>query len=84
MQGMQLENQGSSGSLGSHWERTLIQNEIMTAQAISTDSVFTNFTIALLKDTGYYESVRELPFDKITWGKGRGCSFVNNACNDTT
>lgn len=82
--GMQLENQGSSGSLGSHWERTILQNEMMAAQAINTDSAFSVFTIALLKDTGFYESVRELPVDKITWGKGKGCGFVNFACNDTT
>lgn len=29
--GMQLENQGGSGSMGSHWETTLLFGEIMTA-----------------------------------------------------
>ncbi|KRX08706.1 hypothetical protein PPERSA_08017 [Pseudocohnilembus persalinus] len=29
--GMLLENQGGSGSAGSHWERTILQNEFMTA-----------------------------------------------------
>lgn len=55
----------------------------MSASAISTDAAFSNFTIALLKDTGYYESVREYPNDNLIWGKEKGCSFVNKACYNT-
>lgn len=38
--GMLLENQGGGGSLGSHWERTILNNEIMNAIASSTDAYY--------------------------------------------
>jgi hypothetical protein len=54
---MLLENQGSAGSLGSHWERTILNNEIMNAIASNTDAYFSYFTFALLKDTNWYALV---------------------------
>jgi hypothetical protein len=33
--GMQLENEGNPGSLGSHWEKTLLFNEYMNPQTSS-------------------------------------------------
>jgi proprotein convertase subtilisin/kexin type 5 len=29
--GMELENEGGSGSRGSHWEKSILMNEFMTA-----------------------------------------------------
>ena len=37
------------------------------------------FTIALLKDTGFYADVNENIAFPIMWGKSKGCSFVMNA-----
>jgi hypothetical protein len=34
MLGMPVENEGGSGSQGSHWERRLLGSEIMTASGI--------------------------------------------------
>jgi len=36
------------------------------------------FTIALLKDTGFYADVNENIAFPITWGKSKGCPFVMN------
>lgn len=36
---MQLENEGGSGSVGSHWERTILENEYMTSTNVFTDAV---------------------------------------------
>ncbi|EGR31368.1 leishmanolysin family protein, putative, partial [Ichthyophthirius multifiliis] len=83
-EGMQIENEGGAGSFGSHWERTVIYNEMMTGASVSTDSVFSIFTIALLKDTGFYPEVNENMADDIFWGKGKGCDFLENACKSTT
>lgn len=55
--GMQLENEGSEGSLGSHWERVILENEYMTASAITSDAAFSKFTSFLLLDTGWYDYV---------------------------
>jgi len=51
--GMELENQGGSGSLGAHWERTILHNEYMTASSIK-DAAVSKFTMALLEDSGWY------------------------------
>lgn len=33
IEGMQLENEGGGGSLGSHWERIIAYNEMMSSAA---------------------------------------------------
>lgn len=52
----------------------------MTASVISTDAAYSRFTFALLEDSGwYFPNYSEL--DDIDWGKGRGCDFLNGACD---
>ncbi|EGR26904.1 leishmanolysin family protein, putative [Ichthyophthirius multifiliis] len=80
MEGMQLENEGDSGSFGSHWEQLIVQNEIMMASKVMTDAQLSVLTIALLRDTGYYTEVNENMADNLYWGKGKGCSFVIEGC----
>jgi hypothetical protein len=53
---------------------------MMTGAAVITDAVLSSFTIALLKDTGFYEEVNEGMADNIYWGKGKGCEFISNGC----
>ncbi len=69
MTGMLVENQGSAGSLGSHWERTILNNEIMNAIASNTDAYFSKFTFALLKDTNWYADIDMSKSDEIMNGK---------------
>ncbi|EAR96682.2 leishmanolysin family protein (macronuclear) [Tetrahymena thermophila SB210] len=83
LQGMQLENQGDSGSKNSHWERTVIRSELMTASALLEGLNLSIFTVALLKDTGYWDDVNENLTDPIYWGKGKGCDFFENACKSS-
>ncbi|EAR86150.2 leishmanolysin family protein (macronuclear) [Tetrahymena thermophila SB210] len=81
--GMFLENQGGSGSMGSHWEKDLIRNEYMTASQVQ-GSVISEFTAALLRDTGFYASINSNLLSPIYWGKYKGCDFFYNVCNSTT
>ncbi len=37
LKGAPLENNGGSGSLGAHWERSVIYNDMMTASSMSGD-----------------------------------------------
>ena len=62
----------------------MIQSEVMTASSIAEGSNLTFFTIALLKDTGFYDDVNENLTDPIYWGKNKGCDFVTNACKSKT
>lgn len=73
---MVLENNGGKSTSSSHWEKNLIENEYMTASIISHDAIYSNFTLKLLEDTGWY-----LPkyshIDKSVWGRNKGCEFIN-------
>lgn len=84
MTGMQIENQGGSGSLGSHWERVVIENEIMTASAVNEGSILTKFTAAILRDTGYWDEVNDNVTSPTWWGKNAGCSFLTYDCTTST
>lgn len=68
MIGMKLENQGGSGSAGSHWEKVMIENEYMTAATIKHDAIYSNFTFTLLEDSGWYKST-SIDADPAEWGK---------------
>lgn len=52
---MFLENEGSDGSKGSHFEKSYILNEIMVANSIKSP-VWTAFTSALFEDSGWYKA----------------------------
>lgn len=43
-----MENQGSSGSAGSHWERVVLGNDVMTASVISGNADFSFLNVAAL------------------------------------
>ncbi|RDD40190.1 Leishmanolysin-like peptidase [Trichoplax sp. H2] len=86
LQGILLEDEGSSGSAGSHWEMTILKTEIM-APAIDTrrgrDVSISEFTLALLQDSGWYlANFSAISSYKLLWGKGLGCNFVNKPCSN--
>lgn len=76
---MRLENQGTGGSSGSHWERTILHNDIMTSSAIYHQLSWSYFNLAILKDTGWY-IVNETFFEPTFWGYQRGCEFFYKDC----
>jgi len=76
--GAYLENQGASGSIGSHFERRVFFNEFMTASEIK-DSRITKFTLALLASTGWYKAVYDWA-EPTYWGYLDGCAFLDTKC----
>jgi len=76
--GAYLENDGGDGSAGSHFERRIFFNEYMTASAI-TDSRITQFSLALLEGTGWYQVDYNMA-EPFTYGKNRGCAFLDSSC----
>ena len=80
LEGAYLENEGGSLSAGSHFERRIFFNEYMTASGIR-DVKFTEFTLALLEGTGWYEADYTYA-EAITYGKNRGCDFLDAPCVD--
>lgn len=48
-----MEDNGGSGSAGSHFERNIFYNEMMTASDVKGNIIFTEFSVQFLQDTGY-------------------------------
>ena len=78
--GVELENQGTEASLGSHWERRILGDEFMTASQ-KLNAKISEFTMALLEGSGWYK-VNYTKADYLVWGRDRGCSFLDDNCID--
>ncbi|GLI70826.1 hypothetical protein VaNZ11_015830 [Volvox africanus] len=82
--GAQLEEEGSAGSAGSHWEYTHYQGEVMVASttfaADGTPPVLSNLTLSYLDDTGWYVTNRSAA-GLLSWGAGAGCLLPNSTCS---
>ena len=50
----------------------------MTASAIP-DAVISEFTLALLEGTGWYQPDYTMA-ENFRWGQGKGCNFLNKIC----
>lgn len=65
-----LENEGGTGSAGSHWDKVFLTMEYMNP-TIESPGIISNFTMALLRGTGWYtiDDGAAQPYD---WGKDDG------------
>lgn len=52
----------------------------MNPTNVASDSVTSMFTLALLKDTGFYVDIDLSYSESMQWGKDRGCDFLNGLC----
>ncbi|KAL3640812.1 hypothetical protein CASFOL_015780 [Castilleja foliolosa] len=77
--GLELEDGGGRGTSGSHWEKRLLMNEIMTG-SVDTRSVVSKMTLALLEDSGWYRANYSMA-DRLEWGRNQGTEFVISPCN---
>lgn len=51
--GIPLENDGGSGTAGSHWEKTYLPNEFMNP-TIENPGILSGFTMTVMEATGWY------------------------------
>jgi len=79
LNGVELEDEGGSGTAGSHWQQRIYQNEIMTGVSRNNDVVYSNLTLSYLYDTGWYVPNYGAA-GQLLWGKGKGCNFALNKC----
>ena len=78
LNGIPLENQGSEGTAGSHWEARYMLGDYM----ISTDyidNVISDITLALFEDSGFYK-VEYYSGGLFKFGKNMGCEFFDKKC----
>ncbi len=54
LEAVPLENEGTSGSLGSHWERAAFGDESMSAQS-AWESKYSRVTMGFMEDSGWYK-----------------------------
>ncbi|XP_075886625.1 leishmanolysin-like peptidase isoform X2 [Nelusetta ayraudi] len=78
LEGMELENQGGTGTELNHWEKRLLENEAMTGSH-TQNRVFSRLTLALMEDSGWYSADYRLA-ERLDWGRGLGCDFVLKSC----
>ena len=67
-------------SPGSHWEKRLLMNEIMTG-SVDTRSVVSAMTLALLEDSGWYKANYSMA-EHLDWGRKQGVDFLTSRCDD--
>ena len=77
--GVELENQGGSGTVGSHWEARILLGDYMNGVIYTPDQVISEFTLALLEDSGYYKA-NYYTGGLMQFGKNKGCEFLELQC----
>ena len=82
IEGVELENYGSSGTAGSHWESRILLGDYMNGVTYNEEEVISEFTLAFLEDTGYYQ-VKYYTGGLMQFGKNKGCDFLNLKCIDS-
>ena len=78
IEGVELENYGDDGTVGSHWEARILLGDYMNGVAY-TEEVISEFSLALLEDTGIYKPYYYTG-GLMRYGKNKGCEFVYDKC----
>ena len=78
--GLELENQDNNPS--SHWEARILLGEYMNLEQYTPELVISDFTLALLEDSGWYQ-VNYYTGGLMRFGKNKGCDFLNYECPNT-
>ena len=77
--GVELEEFGGSGTTGSHWEERILLGDIMNGVIYPEEQVISEFTLAVLEDSGYYKA-NYYTGGLMQYGKNKGCNFLNSKC----
>ena len=75
--GIDLEDQDNRTN--SHWEARVLLGEYMNSEPYFSEQVISEFTLALLEDSGWYE-VYYYTGGLMRYGKHKGCDFLNKDC----
>jgi len=82
LKGAYMENTGSSGTAGCHFERRQFAYEGMTSGLIY-QMQFSKFTLGILESTGWY--VADYAYsDPFSFGQGQGCGFLTGTCSSNS
>ena len=77
--GIPLEEGGGNGTINSHWEEKIFLGELMCGAIYPPEQSFSEFTLSLLEDLGYYK-VNYYTGGLMKYGKNKGCEFLYSKC----
>ncbi|ENN76852.1 hypothetical protein YQE_06693, partial [Dendroctonus ponderosae] len=80
LEGAELEDQGEEGTVLTHWEKRVFENEAMTGTH-TQNPIISRITLALMEDTGWYIANYSTAED-MSWGKNLGCDFAMKSCKE--
>ncbi|CAH8857671.1 unnamed protein product [Trichobilharzia szidati] len=78
LDGIDIENEGGEGTIGTHFEKRVVGDEIM-AGVTGVKAVTSRLTLAFYQDSGWWDVDYSLS-ERWDYGKGLGCSFVMESC----
>ena len=78
LKGVESENI-DEGGFGSHWEERILLGDIMNGVFYPEEQVISEFTLAFLEDTGFY-NVNYFTGGLMQYGKNKGCDFLTSKC----
>lgn len=78
---VEIEDQGGSGTSGSHWEKRILYLEYMAGVMSTATTYLSSFTLAYFEDTGFYQANYAVAQDDMIFGKGKGCNFISQKCD---
>ena len=80
IEGIELENQDNiEGLEKSHWEGRILLGDIMISDLYFQEQVISEFTLALLEESGWYEA-NYYTGGLMKFGKNKGCDFFTKDC----
>ena len=79
IEGVELEDYGGDGTVGSHWEARILLGEYMNGYVYRAEQVISEFTLAALEDLGYYKA-NYYTGGLMQFRKNKGCEFLNKEC----
>ena len=80
--GLELEDQDDNELPSPHWEARILLGEYMNLELYRPEVVISDFTLALLEDSGWYK-VNYYTGGLMRFGKNKGCSFLNDECSNS-
>ena len=83
LKGVELERSTIDIIADSHWEARILLGEYMNSEIYTPEQVISEFTLALLEDSGWYKA-NYYTGGLMRFGKNQGCYFLEKDCYDYT
>lgn len=80
LNGVPLEYNGGSGTVGSHWAKKYMNTDYLIGDSYG-ENLISEISLALFEDSGWYQVDYKMA-NLFIWGKNKGCSFFNKKCGE--